>query len=152
MAWSSQWDIPKIMKRWGNHYTAIKRIGSYPLNKELQLSDLGKTPDDTKTIKAEVQRCYIDMKKDGINIKELSVIDYLCLLSMFYLLAMTLENHKEGQTFTKYVIENFEQHKAEAKNLLRFATKHPEMMEHLNAKEILLFWHDNYMKDVESKT
>lgn len=138
-----------IMLRWGTHYAAIKRIGGKPIYKTLQLSDLGENPDDTKTMKSETQRCYIDMKKDKL---EISVIDYLCWISSQYILDMAVKNASDKK-YIEYIKKNNGSFKEEFNNLLRLASKKPELLKEFgDTRELVVMWHDNYMNSIKSKS
>lgn len=134
-----------ILRRYADHYDAIKRIGSYPINKQIQLSDLG----DLKEMKAETQRSYNDMKKDKLD---LSVIDYLCLISTLFLISNASKTCKNPKEYIKYVIDNYASHKEEANNLLRLFNKSPEYLFSLIKtnntelyKEMAGFWFNLYI-------
>lgn len=118
-------ETKNIMLRYGIHYEAIKRIGSYPLSKELQLSDLGSTKKDLKTMKSISQRCYIDMRKDRLDV---SVIDYICWVSTSYVLDRARSNleQKTPDKYNDYIIRNYDSFREEANNLLRLFIKKPE--------------------------
>ena len=134
-----------ILRRYADHYDSIKRIGSYPISKQLQLSDLG----ELKEMKAETQRCYNDMKKDGL---ELSVIDYLCLISTLVIVNNASKNCKTPKDFIKHIIENYPSQKEETNNLLRLFNKSPEYLFSLIKtnnielyKELAGFWFNLYI-------
>lgn len=129
--------------RYGTHYKAIKRIGSYPLSQELLLYSLGETED----MKAITQRCYSDMKKDNLKI---SVIDYLCWISAEYLYDMALTNSPKN--LIGYFKNNFDKFKEESVNMLRYVSRRPEkFVKWGDVKELLSIWYDNYMKSIKSK-
>lgn len=114
---------PKIIhKRYSDHYEAIKRIGNCPLKHTVQLADLG----DLKDMKAETQRCYNDMKRDGIE--DTSVLDYLCILSTLYLLEIAPQGVKTPREHIRYFIENYEANIEETRNMLRLFNKKPEYL------------------------
>lgn len=132
-----------IIRRYAEHYDAIKRIGSYPLFQQLQLSDLG----NDREMKAVAQKCYNDMKKDGF---ELSVIDYLCLISTLFLLRdLPVKTDKD---YVRYIIENYKNAKEETTNLLRLFNRKPEylfgLLKTTNVelyKELAGFWFNLYI-------
>lgn len=134
-----------ILRRYADHYDAIKRMGSFPLSKQVQLSDLG----DLKEMKAETQRSYNDMKKDNLNI---SVIDYLCLISTLVLVNNASKTCKNPKEYIKYLIDNYATQKEEMNNLLRLFNKKPEYLFSLIKtnnielyKELAGFWFNLYI-------
>jgi len=135
-----------ILLRYATHYKAIKKIGSHPICHQLQLSDLG----TVKEMKAITQKCYGDIRKDGFG--DISVIDYLCVISLLYL----FENCPRGTLKTKtdilrYIIKNYDSFPEETNNLLRILIKRPEFystkMEDIEIyKEMSGFWYKLYIK------
>lgn len=101
----------ELLQRYASHYEAIKRIGEFPISKALQLSDLG----DSNDMKALVQRCYKEIRKDDLDI---SIIDYLCRIATLYLMDMTSGNHRE-------MLLKYSSHKEEVKCFLRYFMKDP---------------------------
>src|SRR5665647_211256 len=101
----------------------IKMIGDYPLDKSLKLIDLG----NLKEMKAITQRCYNNMKKDNLNV---SVIDYLCIVSTRYLLRIMSdllrvsgEDVRDKLRLTDFVelmLMEYSDHPKEIKNFLRY--------------------------------
>lgn len=133
----------EILVRYGTHYEAIKKIGSYPLTKTLHLSDLGKKGE----MKAISQKCYTEMKKDGHyvdRVYELSVIDYLCLLSTRYLIHLIESDSKiplkeiTPEIYCSKIVKCIFTHKEETKNLLRLFFKDPSYLSiYIISNEIL---------------
>jgi len=122
-----------ILRRYADHYDAIKKIGSYPLSKQLQLSDLG----DVKTLKAVSQKCYIDMKKDKY---ELSVIDYVCLISTWFIFNEAPEEDRKPEKFPKRIGVALIVRTEETRNLLRLFNKRPEfLMDLIGSKDISVY-------------
>jgi hypothetical protein len=106
----------EIYTKYGQNYDAIIRIGKYPLSKTLQLSDLG----NKKEMKATTQRCYNEMKKEGLDI---SVIDYLCRISTLYVLELYVKS--DANKYVRKIIERYFEWPEETKNLLRYFMKDP---------------------------
>lgn len=139
----------EILVRYARHYKAIKTIGAYPLYKDLQLSDLGETPE----MKAIAQRCYTDKKK--LRWDEISVIDFLCLISAHYLLSNVPVSERTAAKGLKYIIDNYEGNlKEETRNTLRIFVKRPEVFfKNLRTedveiyKEMVGFWLKLYIQD-----
>ena len=48
----------------------------------------------------------------------------------------------------EYIKKNYDSIKEDANNLLRLASKKPELFD--DSKELLMMWHDNYMKEIKS--
>ena len=119
-----------IMPKYGKFYKAIKTIGKLPLDKDLQLYDLG----DNETMKKVVQACYYEIKKEELDI---SVIDYLCRIATLYLSEQTGGNHKE-------MVARIKTEKEEVKCFLRYFMKNPFFfLKQPNVKvfqEIAVFW------------
>lgn len=132
----------EVMPRHGKHYKAIQTIGSYPLVKELLLKDLG----NEEEMKKVVQACYYEMKKD--KLEELSVIDYLCMISTSYLLYQTKNDYRK-------IIDRYAMEPEEVRNFLRFFMKYPYMVlpkyNEADFKEIAVFWYRMITGEITKK-
>lgn len=109
-------ETKEIMIKYWSHVEAIKRVGGFPLSKELQLSDLG----EVKEMKAITQKCYNEIKKDGLDI---SVIDYLCRISTQFIVANIKADTQID--YAMKIVNGYFENEAETKNLLRYFMKDP---------------------------
>lgn len=144
----------EISIRYGTHYHAIKRIGNYPLSRYLQLTDLGEGDDKEKLkeMKAITQKCYSDIKKDDLG-SDISVIDYLCIISLFHLVENLSVIDRNPEKIVRNIIKNYEINKEETNNLLRIVIKRPEFFFKVFKtknielyKELVGFWCNLYMR------
>jgi len=144
----------EISIRYGTHYHAIKRIGNYPLSRNLQLTDLGEGEDKEKLkeMKAITQKCYSDKKSDKFD-NEISVIDYLCIISLFHLVENLSVIDRNPEKIVRNIIKNYEINKEETNNLLRIVIKRPEFFFKVFKtknielyKELVGFWCNLYMR------
>jgi hypothetical protein len=130
----------EIGRRYYQNIKAIKSIGSFPMLKSLQLSDLGKDND----MLATVQRCYKDIRTDNLEREgkgdqklDISIIDYLCMLAGLFLADMT-SNHQE-------LLLKYSSHKEAVRCFLRYFMKDPLFYlgkyDEEKFKEIAVFWY-----------
>lgn len=116
-----------ILKRYAAHFKAIKKIGNYPLAQTLQLSDLG----TVKEMKAITQRCYKEMNDNPDIYSDITVIDYLCIISTWYLIDLVKPNINFNEPYfhpVQYVqpiLSKYLTHTEEVKNFLRYFMKRP---------------------------
>jgi len=103
---------------------AIKKIGSYPLEKPVMLNYLG----DTSKTKAVTQRCYNEIARDNLDIP---AMDYLFVVSTLYLLGITEKTLKipKGEIhlidFVGQMLLHCLPYHEEMKNFLRYFMKNP---------------------------
>jgi hypothetical protein len=144
----------EISIRYGTHYHAIKRIGNYSLSRNLQLTDLGEGEDKEKLkeMKAITQKCYSDKKNDKFG-DDISVIDYLCIISLFHLVENLSVIDRNPEKMVRNIIKNYEINKEETNNLLRIVIKRPEFFFKVFKtknielyKELVGFWCNLYMR------
>lgn len=129
------------MPRHGKHYVAIKNIGRLPLVKDLLLADVG----DADEMKKTVQACYYEMKKDGLDV---SVIDYLCMISTLYLAYQTGSDYRA-------MLNRYKTEPEEVKNFLRYFMRYPFFFlgkyNEEAFKEIAVFWYKIINEEVTKK-
>lgn len=74
---------------------------------------------------------------------DVNLIDYLCWISTQYII------DKAGNiNLAVYVKNNYDSIREDANNLLRLASRKPELFD--DSRELILMWHDNYMKEIKS--
>ena len=139
----------EIQKQYGIHLKAIKRVGGFPLSKELQLSDLTANKKEITEMKTTIQRCYREMNDPKNEVpEELTVIDYLCWISSEYIWNIWKASKLEMVDFLKTEII-----KEEINNLLRLSVRRPELLVKWgDTRKLVVMWHDNYMKSIKSNT
>lgn len=77
-----------ILTRYSTYLEVLKKLGSYPLSKNITIDDLG----TKQEVKAITQRCYRDMATDGLKIP---AIEYLYWVSYQYLSYLTKKEYGE---------------------------------------------------------
>ena len=135
-------DRKYILNRYAHYYEYLQALGKIPLTVTAVIEHL-------KPNRGLLQSCYKEMREQEFNG---NLIDYLCWISSQYLLDMAQRSIPDGR-YMAYLKNNYGSIKEDANNLLRLASKRPELfVDWGDTKEILMMWHDNYMNEIKSKS
>jgi len=102
-----------IFEAYGKYYDVIQEIGKYPILEFPTVEKVFKN-------KSLIQSVYRDMKAIGFRG---TAIDYICWLSMTFVIDNLKKEADYGENFLKWticVIDNFRKYRPDSKNLLRF--------------------------------
>lgn len=124
-----------LLQKYNYYDDVLKKIGSYPLSENV-------TIDKLKLTRGVIQAAYKEMY--GLRFSG-SIIDYLCWVSAQYII-----DRAGNISLAGYIRNNYDSIKEDANNLLRLASKKPELFD--DSRELVLMWHDNYMSEIKSVT
>lgn len=129
-----------VLNRYAHYYEYLQTIGKMPLTQSVTIESINPN-------RGLLQSCYKEIgvlkKEIGASKFDVNLIDYLCWISAQYII------DRAGNTnLAEYLKNNYDTIKEDSNNLLRLASKKPEFFD--DSKDILMMWHDNYMKEIKS--
>lgn len=129
-----------ILNRYAHYYEYLRTLGKIPLNQSVTIESINPN-------RGLLQSCYKEIStlknEMGAGKFDVNLIDYLCWISTQYII------DKAGNiNLAVYVKNNYDSIREDANNLLRLASRKPELFD--DSRELILMWHDNYMKEIKS--
>ena len=130
-----------ILNRYAHYYEYLQALGKMPLTQSVTIESINPN-------RGLLQSCYKEIgalkKEIGVSKFDVNLIDYLCWISTQYII------DKAGNAnLAEYVKNNYDSIKEDANNLLRLASKKPELFD--DSRELVLMWHDNYVNEIKSR-
>ena len=123
-----------ILNRYAHYYEYLQTLGKIPLTEAVIIEHLNPS-------RGLLQSCYKEMKEQNFNG---NLIDYLCWISVQYII-----DRAGNISLAGYIRNNYDSIKEDANNLLRLVSKKPELFD--DSRDLLMMWHDNYMKEIKSR-
>lgn len=129
-----------ILNRYAHYYEYLQTLGKMPLTQSVTIESINPN-------RGLLQSCYKEIStlknEMGAEKFDVNLIDYLCWISSQYII------DKAGNVnLAVYVKNNYDSIREDANNLLRLASRKPELFD--DSRELILIWHDNYMKEIKS--
>ena len=114
-------DRLSVLDRYSHYNKYLQKLGKFPMNKSITIEHLSPSS-------GLLQSGYKEMKKFKFH---RNLIDYLCWISMLYILNTAKNSMPKNSHTTKYaeyIVNNYDMFREDANNTLRLFNKNPDLL------------------------